>query len=84
MKTTLEIEKLTRDNFNWFRMRWVSLIIHAVVLCLIALPAYFYLDKNTCKSALLIGAIIGMLVTRFAVSWQYETRILNALKTTEK
>ncbi len=84
MQLTPELEKLTRDNFNWFRMRWVSLIIHAVILCFIALPIALYLYKIPSNTALLLGVILGFLVTRQLMTWQYETKIKNALKSQEK
>ena len=84
MQPTPELDKLTRDNFNWFRMRWVSLIIHAVILCFIALPIILFLYKIPSNTALLLGGIIGFLVTRLFMTWQYETKIKNALKTQDK
>lgn len=84
MKLTPELEKLSRDNFNWFRTRWVRLIIHAAILCFIALPIVLYLYKIPSNTALLIGAIMGFLVTRLLMTWEYETKIKKALKDTEK
>ncbi len=69
-----ELEQLSLDNFRWMRMRWVSLLSHGLVLAMIGVCVAFY-DKMTKTLALLLGGLIGILLTRLAVRWSYEARL---------
>jgi len=68
------LDQLSMDNHSWLRTRWIRLIAHALVLIGIALFVLIHQTMSV-QTALVTGCVAGLLISRLAVSWRYETRL---------